>query len=80
MMDLMRETLARGEQVYVVYPLVEESEKLDLRSAIDSAEQIARAFPDHRVDSCTGGSTRPSARRRWIVSRRRGRRSWSRRP
>jgi len=53
-MDLMRETLARGEQVYVVYPLVEESEKLDLRSAIDSAEQIARAFPDHRVDLVHG--------------------------
>ncbi|MAG32090.1 MAG: ATP-dependent DNA helicase RecG [Deltaproteobacteria bacterium] len=48
-MELIRETLTRGEQVYVVYPLVEESEKLDLRSAIESSEQIARAFPDHRV-------------------------------
>jgi ATP-dependent DNA helicase RecG len=53
-MDLIRETLSRGEQVYVVYPLVEESEKIDLRSAIDSAERIARAFPDHRVDLVHG--------------------------
>ena len=53
-MELIRETLARREQVYVVYPLVEESEKLDLRSAIDSAEQIARAFPSHRVDIVHG--------------------------
>ena len=53
-MDLIRETLDRNEQVYVVYPLVEESEKLDLRSAIDSAEQIARAFPSHRVDIVHG--------------------------
>lgn len=53
-MDLIRETIARGEQVYVVYPLVEESEKLDLRSAIESAEQIARAFPEHRVDLVHG--------------------------
>ncbi len=53
-MDLISETLARGEQVYVVYPLVEESEKVDLRSAIDSSEQIARAFPAHRVDLVHG--------------------------
>jgi ATP-dependent DNA helicase RecG len=53
-MDLIRETLARGEQVYVVYPLVEESEKIDLRSAIESAERIARAFPEHRVDLVHG--------------------------
>lgn len=53
-MDLIRETLSRNEQVYVVYPLVEESEKLDLRSAIESAEQIARAFPKHRIDLVHG--------------------------
>ncbi len=53
-MELIRETLDRKEQVYVVYPLVEESEKLDLRSAIESAEQIARAFPSHRIDLVHG--------------------------
>ncbi|MDG2335444.1 MAG: ATP-dependent DNA helicase RecG [Myxococcota bacterium] len=46
---IIEETLARGEQVYVVYPLVEESEKVDLRSALESAERIRRAFPDARV-------------------------------
>jgi len=53
-MDLIHETLVRGEQVYVVYPLVEESEKLDLRSATDSAEQIEKALPEHRVDLVHG--------------------------
>lgn len=53
-MDLVRETLARGEQVYIVYPLVEESEKMDLRNAIDSADQISRAFPEHRLDVVHG--------------------------
>ncbi|HEM46345.1 MAG TPA: DNA helicase RecG, partial [Alphaproteobacteria bacterium] len=43
---LVRETVARGEQVYVVYPLVEESEKVDLRSALESAERIRAAFPE----------------------------------
>ncbi len=53
-MDLIRETLARQERVYVVYPLVEESEKMDLRSALESSEQIQRAFPEHRVDLVHG--------------------------
>ncbi|HKK53740.1 MAG TPA: ATP-dependent DNA helicase RecG [Myxococcota bacterium] len=53
-MELIRQTLARDEQVYVVYPLVEESEKMDLRSAIESSEQIQKAFPDHRVDRVHG--------------------------
>ncbi|MBK7947231.1 MAG: ATP-dependent DNA helicase RecG [Deltaproteobacteria bacterium] len=53
-MELVKATLARGEQVYVVYPLVEESEKIDLRSAIESSEQIARSFPGVRVDLVHG--------------------------
>ena len=44
--DLLRETVDRGEQVYVVYPLVEESEKIDLRAATDSVARLRRAFPD----------------------------------
>jgi ATP-dependent DNA helicase RecG len=52
--ELLRETVARGEQVYVVYPLVEESEKSDLRAATESAERIRRAFPALRVDLVHG--------------------------
>ncbi len=50
----IRRTLERGEQVYVVYPLVEESEKSDLRAATESAERIRRAFPRARVDLVHG--------------------------
>ena len=53
-MTLVREALGRGEQVYVVYPLVEESEKIDLRAAIESAERIRAAFPDCGVDIVHG--------------------------
>jgi ATP-dependent DNA helicase RecG len=66
--DRVRETLARGEQVYVVYPLVEESEKIDLRSAVESAQRIARAYPDVRVDLVHGrldSGQRASAMRRF---------------
>ena len=46
--------MERGGQAYVVYPLVEESEKLDLRAASESAERIRRAFPELRVDLVHG--------------------------
>ena len=52
--QLVEEAMARGEQAYVVYPLVEESERSDLRSAIESAERIARAFPQSKVDIVHG--------------------------
>src|SRR4029450_8416088 len=53
-MQLLRETLARGEQAYVVYPLVEETERSDLRAATEQAERIAAALPGVRVDLVHG--------------------------
>jgi len=47
----MKEQIALGRQIYVVYPLIEESEKLDLKNLEDGYESIVRAFPppDYRV-------------------------------
>ncbi len=42
---LLREEIAKGRQVYIVYPLIEESEKLDLKDLMDGYESISRAFP-----------------------------------
>jgi ATP-dependent DNA helicase RecG len=43
----LREQAGAGRQVYVVYPLVEESEKLDLKAATDMARRLAdEIFPD----------------------------------
>jgi ATP-dependent DNA helicase RecG len=43
----LREQIAGGRQIYVVYPLVEESEALDLKAATDMARHLADAvFPD----------------------------------
>ena len=41
----MKEQIARGRQVYVVYPLINESEKLDLKDLMDGYESLSRAFP-----------------------------------
>jgi ATP-dependent DNA helicase RecG len=41
----MKEQIAAGRQVYVVYPLIEESEKMDYRNLMDGYEAILREFP-----------------------------------
>lgn len=41
----MREEIAKGRQVYVVYPLIEESEKLDYTNLIHGFEELSQHFP-----------------------------------
>jgi ATP-dependent DNA helicase RecG len=48
--DVIRHELDQGRQAYVIYPLVEESEKVDLRSATEMADHLqAEVFPAYRV-------------------------------
>jgi ATP-dependent DNA helicase RecG len=48
--DFLRKQIGEGRQVYVVCPLVEESEASDLRAATEMAERLQReVFPDRRV-------------------------------
>jgi ATP-dependent DNA helicase RecG len=48
--QLIREQVALGQRAYVVLPLVEESEKLDLRSAVEVHQQLSeQIFPDLQV-------------------------------
>jgi ATP-dependent DNA helicase RecG len=50
MYDLIRRQVAQGRQVYVVLPLVEESEKLDLKSATEEYQHLQESvFPDFQV-------------------------------
>jgi ATP-dependent DNA helicase RecG len=39
-----KKELEKGHQVYVIYPLIEESEKLDLKNAIDGAKELQETF------------------------------------
>jgi ATP-dependent DNA helicase RecG len=46
----IRKAIERGEQVYIIYPLVEQSEKLELRSATEMYNQLQREiFPDLKL-------------------------------
>ncbi|NNE47519.1 MAG: ATP-dependent DNA helicase RecG [Rhodothermales bacterium] len=50
----LRSQIEAGRQAYVVYPLVEESEKLDLKDAQTGHEKLQALFPDSRVDLIHG--------------------------
>lgn len=43
--EFMRQQIAEGRQIYVVYPLINESEALDYKNLMDGFESISRAFP-----------------------------------
>src|SRR5687767_5482209 len=48
--QLLRDELDRGRQAYVIYPLIEESEKIDLKSATEMADHLQTdVFPGYRV-------------------------------
>jgi len=56
MFGFMKEEIAKGRQVYVVYPLIKESEKLDLKNLEDGVEVMSREFPlpDFRISIVHG--------------------------
>jgi ATP-dependent DNA helicase RecG len=45
LIEFMKKEIAAGRQIYVVYPLIEESEKLDLKNLMDGYEQMLHHFP-----------------------------------
>ncbi|MBL3657800.1 ATP-dependent DNA helicase RecG [Fulvivirga sediminis] len=57
----LKEQLEVGRQVYIVYPLIEESEKLDLNHLMDGYESMCRAFPDVPI-SIVHGKMKPDAK------------------
>ena len=52
----MKSEIAKGRQIYVVYPLIKESETLDYNNLMDGYEAISRTFPlpDYRVSIVHG--------------------------
>ena len=50
----IRNQIKQGRQIYIVYPLIKESEKIDLKNLEDGYEQICKAFPDCRVSKVHG--------------------------
>ena len=49
MYQSVRNQIAEGRQVYIVYPLIKESEKIDLKNLEEGYHQICEAFPEAKV-------------------------------
>ncbi len=47
-MGFIRSEIDKGRQAYIVYPLIEESEKLDYESLMAGYEQVKIFFPEHK--------------------------------
>lgn len=56
MFGFLRQEIAKGRQVYIVYPLIKESEKMDYKDLYDGFESISRDFPlpKYRITVCHG--------------------------
>ena len=50
----MHEELQRGRQIYIVYPLIEESERSDYKNLKDGFDHICQAFPEVKVGMVHG--------------------------
>ena len=52
--DGIRRQIHEGRQVYIVFPLIEESEKIDLKNLEQGFETLREAFPDFRLSKVHG--------------------------
>jgi ATP-dependent DNA helicase RecG len=57
----LKEEIAKGRQIYIVYPLIQESEKMDYKDLMDGYESISRDFPLPQYSvSIVHGKMKPS--------------------
>ena len=57
----LRDEIALGRQIYIVYPLIQESEKMDYKDLMDGYESISRDFPlPHYSISILHGKMKPA--------------------
>ena len=54
MFGRVKEEIRKGRQVYIVYPLIEESEKLDYNNLMEGYESIQRTFPEYHISMVHG--------------------------
>jgi len=48
-LKFMHDQVKKGRQAYFVYPLVEESEKIDLKNAVEEFDKLKNQFPDLKI-------------------------------
>lgn len=58
---LMRRELASGRQIYVVFPLIQENPKLELKSVEEGYQRICESFPEYKA-CCVHGRMKPDVK------------------
>ncbi len=57
----MKDEIAKGRQVYIVYPLIQESEAMDYKDLMDGYESVSREFPSPKYQiSIVHGKMKPA--------------------
>lgn len=64
----IRRQLNAGRQAYIVFPLIKESEKIDLKNLEEGYEQLREAFPEFRLGKVHGKMKPAERKRRCAVS------------
>jgi len=60
-MRFMRDEIEKGRQIYIVYPLIQESETMDYKDLMDGYESISRDFPQPKYQiSIVHGQMKPA--------------------
>ena len=54
MYEFVRGQLRMGRQAYIVYPLIQESEKMDIRNLEDGYATVCEVFPEYRISRVHG--------------------------
>ncbi len=52
--QFLKKQIDAGRQVYIVYPLIQESEKLDLKDLENGYQQVREAFPNYKISMVHG--------------------------
>ena len=65
--DFLKQQVQKGRQAYVVYPLVEESENLDLKNAVDQYEKLKSHYKDLNWGLLTGRMN--AEEKQWVMDR-----------
>ena len=59
----LKDEIAKGRQIYIVYPLIQESEAMDYKDLMDGFESISRDFPKPQYQiSIVHGKMKPKAK------------------
>ena len=54
MYEFIRKQIKLGRQAYIVYPLIQESEKMDIKNLEDGYENVCGVFPEYKVSKVHG--------------------------